>query len=338
MPDRLTRPDSVILGTAAALLAASFACGLIVPPLFGFLLMASVVIAVVFLALCFPTGFCVAWLLIASMTLEMAVAVVACLPLAAADIRPLFVDSGGARLAGLGHPAFLTNVCLPAIYACLIQLYREGRRGDLLLLVVNFLILVATGARGPAAYAVAVTAISLISIRSRVFTARDRQLLVCMALAMIPVLILLAGDLEDIRLFNVAVNDTANLSGRELLWPSFENAAAQSPWVGWGVGAGNAVISPEGRIAQLLHTLSAHNEYLRLEVEGGSVGETLLIALFVGWTIVHTRRLWPSDRRIMRLALLALAALAFTDNVLISTPACVMFAFATAVFARPRPE
>jgi hypothetical protein len=99
----------------------------------------------------------------------------------------------------LGHPAFLANVCLPAIYACLIQLYREGRRGDLLLLIVNFLILVLTGARGPAAYAVAVTVISLISIRSRVFPARYRQLLVCMGLAMLPVLILLAGDLGDIR-------------------------------------------------------------------------------------------------------------------------------------------
>jgi hypothetical protein len=71
MPDRLTRPDSVILGTAAALLAASLVCGLMVPPLFGLLLMASVVVAVVFLALCFPTGFCIAWLLITSMTLEM---------------------------------------------------------------------------------------------------------------------------------------------------------------------------------------------------------------------------------------------------------------------------
>jgi len=37
----------------------------------------------------------------------------------------------GARLAGLGHPAFLAGVCLPAIYACLIQLYREGRGHDL---------------------------------------------------------------------------------------------------------------------------------------------------------------------------------------------------------------
>jgi O-antigen ligase len=439
MPARLTRPDTVILAAAAASLAAAFACGLIAPPLFGLLLVASVVAAVIFLGFCFPTGFCAAWLLVAGMSLEMAssdligedtfqpviavvkgieiclgllcmvrfgptadflcpawaflamttvglahglypgmtvadslrslvgsaapfvfclarvprswaetivrttkwcplVAVLACLPLAAADIRPLFVDSGGARLAGLGHPAFLANVCLPAIYACLIQLYREGRRGDLLLLIVNFLILVLTGARAPAAYAVVVTGVSLISIRSRIFPWRDRQLLVLAGLALVPVLILLAGDLGQIRLLNVALNDAGNLSGRELLWPNFENVAAQSPWFGWGTGAGNAVISPEGRIAQLLHTSAAHNEYLRIEVEGGAIGETLLIALFAGWALVHTRRLWPSDRRIMRLAFLAHASLAFTDNLLISTPACVMFAFATAVFARPVPE
>jgi TRAP-type C4-dicarboxylate transport system permease large subunit len=72
MPDRLTRPDSVILGTAAVLLVASLACGLIVPPLFGSLLLASVGIAAVFLAFCFPTAFCVAWLLVTSLTLEMA--------------------------------------------------------------------------------------------------------------------------------------------------------------------------------------------------------------------------------------------------------------------------
>ncbi len=216
----------------------------------------------------------------------------ASLPLAAADIRPLFVDSGGARLAGLGHPAFLANVCLPAIYACLIQLYREGRRGDLLLLIVNFLILVLTGARATGRLRRGgdghQPALDPLHASSRRVTG---SVLVCAGLAMVPVLILLAGDLGDIRLFNVAVNDTANLSGRDLLWPSFENAAAQSPWFGWGIGAGNAVIPPEGRIAQLLHTWAAHNEYLRIEVEGGVIGETLLIALFVGWTIVHTRRL-----------------------------------------------
>jgi O-antigen ligase len=265
-------------------------------------------------------------------------AVAADIPFAAAGLRPLFVDSGGARLAGLGHPAFLAGVCLPAIYACLIQLYREGRRGDLALLIANFLILILTGARAPATYALAVTGISLISIRSGVFAASDRRLLILAGLAAAPILLVFAGNLGDIRLFNVALNETSNLSGREFLWPSFENAAALSPWFGWGTGAGNAVISPQGRIAQLLHTWAAHNEYLRIQVEGGMIGEVLLVGLFAGWAFVHTRRLWASDRRIMRLAFIALAFHALTDNVLISTPACVMFAFVTAVFARPKPE
>jgi O-antigen ligase len=433
------RPDRLILGAAAAQLAAFVSCSLIDPPLFAIALAAWVIGGVLFLALCFPTRFCVAWLLVTGMTLEMALndlvgegafqptiavvkgieiglgmicmvrfgpaldplcpawaflamtaaglvhglypgwstadslrsmigsvapfafcfvrvpkswaeaiicatkwapmaAVIAGIPLTLLGIRPLFVDSGGLRLAGLGHPAFLAGVCLPAIYACLIQLYREGRRGDLVLLIANFLILLLTGARAPAAYAVMVTGISLISIRSGVFAASDRRLLVLAGLAMVPILVVLAGDLDDIRLFNVALNETGNLSGRELLWPSFESASALSPWFGWGTGAGNAVISPDGPIAQMLHTWAAHNEYLRIQVEGGVIGEALLVGLFVAWAFVHTRRLRASDRRIMRLAFVALACHAFTDNVLISTPACVMFAFITAVFARRAPE
>jgi O-antigen ligase len=439
MPTLFARPDTVVLTAAAGLLAVSLACGLIVPPLFWLFLMGSVVAATGFLAFCFPTGFCVAWLLVTGMSLEMAfadlvggeifqpviaavkgteiglafvcmvrfgpkldplcpawaflamtvtgmahglypgmttmdsvrsligsmtpfvfcfckvprswadaivrtamwcpvVAVTAGVPLAVAGIRPLFVDSGGARLGGLGHPAFLAGICLTAIYACLIQLFREGRRRDLPLLIVNFLILVLTGARAPAAFAVAVTGISLVSIRSSAFAARDRALLVLAGLAMAPALLLLVGNLDQIRLFHVALNETSNLSGRDLLWPNFEDAAAQSRWFGWGIGAGNAVIPRQGQVAQLLHTWAAHNEYLRIQVEGGVIGETLLIALFAGWAFVHTRELWPSDRRIMRLVLLAFAGHAFTDNLLISTPACVMFAFVTAVFARPGAE
>ncbi len=42
-----------------------------------------------------------------------------------AGLRPAFTDSFGVRLAGLGEPAFLAGFCLAAIYACLIELYRE---------------------------------------------------------------------------------------------------------------------------------------------------------------------------------------------------------------------
>ena len=66
-----------------------------------------------------------------------------------AGLRPAFTDSFGVRLAGLGEPGFLGGFCLAAIYACLIELYRNGRSRWLLLLATNFLILVLTGARSP---------------------------------------------------------------------------------------------------------------------------------------------------------------------------------------------
>ena len=434
----LSHPDTAVLGAAAALLAAALATGLLIPPLFTLLLAASVAAGVAFLALCFPVAFCVVWLMVTGMSVEMAfadilgdelypriiaimkgieiglgvlcilryglkldplcpawafvamlaiglihglypgltptdslrsvigsvtpfmfcfcrvprdwadaiiravkwtplVALLACFPFAVTGIRPYFVDSGGARLAGLGHPAFLANVCLPAIYACLIQLYRKGRRGDLFLLITNGLILALTGARAPLFYAVTVTGLSLLSIHSTVFATRDRLILVLSAFALLPVLAILAVQLDQVRLFNVVVNEADNLSGRTLLWPAFEDAAAASPWFGWGVGAGNAVIPPTSAIVQQLHTWAAHNEYLRIAVEGGLFGRTLLLALFAGWVFVHTRALRPAERRIMRLAFIAYAGHAATDNVLISTPACVMFAFVTAVFARPEP-
>jgi O-antigen ligase len=434
-PARLTdHLDTALLASAALLLAAACGCGLFMPAMFWLALAAGVVGGITFLAFRHPTGFCVAWLFVTGMSLEMTlhdlggpemfqpaiaavkatgivlavlcvlrfgprldrfnpvwaylailvsgmvhglypgltaadsvrsfigsaapfafcfcrpppgwrrvmiraaawcpmVAVGAGIPLALAGLRPLFVESGGARLAGLGHPAFLAGVCLPAIYACLILLYRHGRRGDLVLLAANFVILLLTGARAPLAYAVAVTGLSLVSIRSVVFTARSRILLLLGGTAAVLVLLPLAADMTAIRLFNVITNAAGDLSGRGLLWPAFEDAASQSPWFGWGIGAGNAVIPPQGAIAQLLHTWAAHNEYLRIEVEGGQVGRALLFGLFAAWVVDHTHTLRRSDRRIMRLVFVAFACHAVTDNVLISTPACVLFGFATAVFA-----
>jgi O-antigen ligase len=86
----------------------------------------------------------------------------------------------------------------------------------------------------------------------------------------------------------------------------------------------------------MIQSWAAHNEYLRMSVEGGEIGRALLIVLFVLWVVRHTRILCRTDRAIMRLVFLAFAAHAYTDNVLISTTATVFFAFAVAVFARGR--
>jgi O-antigen ligase len=155
---------------------------------------------------------------------------------------------------------------------------------------------------------------------------------------LLPLLAVLAGDLAAVRLFNVLNTEAANLSGRNLLWPAFRQAAAASPWFGWGLGAGNSVIPPDSELARLLQTWTAHNEYLRVQVEGGLLGLGLLVVLFVLWVVHHTRRLYRTERIIMRLVFIAFAVHAYTDNVLIATTACVFFAFATAVFARGADE
>ena len=95
-------------------------------------------------------------------------------------------------------------------------------------------------------------------------------------------------------------------------------------------------IPPDHPIVRLLHTWAAHNEYLRIRVEGGQIGRALLIGLFVVWVATRTRSLPAPEKGVTRLIFLAYAVHAATDNVLISTPACVFFAFVAAVFADPR--
>jgi hypothetical protein len=208
--------------------------------------------------------------------------------LAITGLRPRFVDSGGERLAGLGHPAFLAGVRLAANYACLIRLYRGGGRGDLALLLVNFAILMLTGARAPLACGLAVTTITLAFFSAPSVLDRRRCLLLIGAATLLPVLVLLDHSLTDIRLFNVLTAYTTDLSGRELLWPLFERAANQSCWLGWGLGAGNFIISPDSEVAKLLQTWAAHNEYLRMEVEGGSSGVACWWwPLSCGWSAVR---------------------------------------------------
>jgi O-antigen ligase len=160
-----------------------------------------------------------------------------------------------------------------------------------------------------------------------------RLVLIAAGLTALPVLLVLGQSYRSLRLFEVLNGNADNLSGRQLLWPMFEAAAAKAPWFGWGLGSGNLIIPPGSRIVELLHTYAAHNEYLRIQVEGGHIGRALLIGLFVLWAYCHTRRLPPLEQVVMRLVFVTFAAHATTDNVLISTPACVFFAFIAAIYA-----
>jgi O-antigen ligase len=268
-----------------------------------------------------------------AVTLAPALSVVLAALLDLAGLRPVFVDSGGMRLAGLGHPAFLAGVCLPALYAGLIRWLRTASPREALLLAVNLGILFLTGARAPAAYAAVVIGGSLLLAPGAAVPRAHRLVLIAVGIVAVPAILVLGESFGSLRIFEVMDGQASNLSGRDLLWPAFEAASAQAPWFGWGLGSGNLVIPHDGPIAVLLRTWAAHNEYLRIQVEGGYVGRTLLIVLFVLWATSHTRRLPPLERLVTRLIFVTFAAHAMTDNVLISTPACVFFAFVAAVYA-----
>jgi hypothetical protein len=94
------------------------------------------------------------------------------------------------------------------------------------------------------------------------------------------------------------------------------------------------VVPQDSEVVLLMHTWAAHNEWLRILVEGGQLGRA-------SWSRCSrcghggTRgRFQIAERAIMRLVFVAFACHACTDNVLISTSACVLFAFCAAVFAR----
>jgi O-antigen ligase len=250
-----------------------------------------------------------------------------------AGLRSVFLESGGLRLAGLGHPAFLAGVCLPALYAGLIRWLRTAAPAEAGLIGLNLVILFLTGARAPAAYAAVVIGGSLLIVPGSAVPRAHRLVLIAAGLTTIPVLLVLGQSAGSLRLFEVLNTNADSLSGRQLLWPLFEAAAAKAPWFGWGLGSGNLVIPRTSLVVELLHTWAAHNEYLRIQVEGGYVGRTLLIALFVLWAVSRTRRLPALEKVVMRFVFITFAAHAMTDNVLISTPACVFFAFIAAIYA-----
>jgi hypothetical protein len=260
------------------------------------------------------------------------------LPFAVTGVRPLFRELDGLRLAGLSHPAFLGGIALAGAYACLVELLRSGRQRDLVLLLVNGFILLLSGARAPLTLGVAVGACAFLMLPSERFPFRQRLPVLLGFATLLPLVAALAGQLTAIRLFNLLDTEADGLSGRDLIWPYFQAAWDGSPWLGWGLGAAKVVIDPDSLIAKLLGTTTAHNEYLRIGVDGGWLGLALVSGTLFLWCMRQTAHMRRTDRVIIRLVFVAFAVHSCTDSTLISSTASVLFTWVCAVFVRAESE
>ena len=260
--------------------------------------------------------------------------------LAAAGLRPLYdVEDGALRLGASTHPAFLAGFALISIYALLVEQARQPRPALMLLLAADILVMLATGARAPLAIALVLILLvtALVPRPDWRWSARMPVLLVILGA---PAAAILAAPLLGfVRLLSLArQGDMIGLSHRMLIWPVFEAAFLRSPWFGWGTGAGKVLVPVGTLLWRLLGTNAAHDEYLRIAVEGGACGLGLLILMFVLWLRQATRRMARPEAWVMRLVFAAFALHSATDNTLIATTASLMFAWVSAVFARGTQE
>lgn len=255
------------------------------------------------------------------------------LVLAGLGIRGMYYSELGAiRLNASSNPAFLAGFALFGIYAAVIEFLRRGAGREFSWIAVNLLILVATGARAPLFFAVSILIIVFGFIRSPYLPPRKRALVLTTCGIGVACIMMAASTLHFVRVIDlVDLGDAGNLSNRNLIWPAFENAITESPWLGWGVGAGKVIVPLHSALGTFLGTNAAHEEYLRISAEGGIPGACLLVLMLGLWAVRGSAALPAPERQAMRLVFIAFALHSATDNTLIATTSLAFFTWARAV-------
>lgn len=252
----------------------------------------------------------------------------------AGGVREILDFSG--RLRALKNPPTLAHFCLWAIVCGTAALLRTGRSRHLVLLGVNVAILLATGARAPTAYAALFCGICLLFVPSTRFGAQRRTLLLLAGAVAVVAGVTTMLAMGPIRA--LTLGGEAGASGRDLLWPLFVDAIRDQPLLGHGIGAARLVLDESDRLAQLVGTTTAHNEYLRIATEVGIAGTVVLLLSMAAWCLALSQPLVRRERVMLRLAFVIYGLLSITDNTLISPTALVFVSFVVAFSARGRAE
>lgn len=238
------------------------------------------------------------------------------------------------RFMGMHSAPFLAGFCTTAIFAATLEYLRSFRLRWLVLGGAALAVLLLTQARAPLG-AVALFLVSVLLFSGRHTFPLRRKVDLAMG-GLLPAAILFL-PLIAIGLDRFVEPDGATAySGRDVIWPLFVDAIETRPLFGYGLGAGKLLVDPEDPDIRLIQSNAAHNEYLRLAVEGGILGAGLIIVSLIAWVWLGTRRVFPADRLVLRWALAAALLHAAFDNTLIASTAVIQFSWFAAALARAR--
>ena len=243
------------------------------------------------------------------------------------------IDSLG-RFQGMHTAPFLAGFCSTAIFAATLEYLRGFKMTWLIIGGLDLAVLLATQARAPfGAVVLFLGLVFLLSDRKTFPLKRKVDLVMGGA---VPGLLLL-GPVLAFALERF-IGEGASTSGRDLMWPYFTEAIAARPLFGFGLGAGKLIVNPDDPLIKLLGSTAAHNEYLRLSVDGGIIGCAAIFISIIAWIWIGSRTAAPADKLVMRSALLGVLLHSGFDNTLIATTSVIQFCLFAAMLARARSE
>jgi len=228
--------------------------------------------------------------------------------------------TGAARLTGMNYPAFLAFFGYVSFLVCLYKMVIENRRGFIFLLLLNLALIIFSGTRMPSLLAVMLAGLMIFFASKETLKGASKVNLLLLGLVFVSVVMVFYWPQLEARMFAQTSDSAVNLSGRDEIWSYFLAAFHESPVFGKGVGAG--VVLLEDVI--IYSSTAAHNEYLRLLVDGGIVG----LLLYIGGVVVHLAfdaKYLTRDEKVLIFGFFFLLAIySLTDNALTAPPTLVM--------------
>lgn len=168
----------------------------------------------------------------------------------------------------MSSAAFTSAMAMCGVYAAT-KLMLAQNRAYMVLLLVNLMILLAAGGRKALAVAILVSGAALFLSKS----VRFGDKLMIAGAGLVAGLAMLAVVWENLVTRLLESGD----SGRTVMWDYLREVIAQYP--DFGIGFGHQFFTTPRHISVMVGSPSAHNDYLRLAVELGTVGMYIFYAL-----------------------------------------------------------
>ncbi|QGQ97227.1 O-antigen ligase domain-containing protein [Paenibacillus psychroresistens] len=223
--------------------------------------------------------------------------------------------TGAVRVQGANIPPHLAMLACLGVAIPLIELKRSPGKAIYWygLIGINFMILVATGTRGPI--------LSLLFIVGYFIYNMIKQFLQGKAMLIIPLLglvlfisatVYVQLDNLEKRSFDRATESGIDLSGRTEAWTYFLERVEDYPWSGRGLGS--VTIANDGSLYKGF--VVPHNEYIRFYFDTGYIGCGLLFISLILVFIRINRVLAKSIKPYYAAFILMFLVYSFSDNTL----------------------